>query len=45
VRIVRNDASDRTLDEWIAFAVTLADAAHAMLAPVGRVRQDAETKP
>ncbi|MBM3619283.1 MAG: inositol monophosphatase family protein [Alphaproteobacteria bacterium] len=37
--------SDRVLDEWIAFAVELADTAHAMLAPAGRVRPDAETKP
>jgi histidinol phosphatase-like enzyme (inositol monophosphatase family) len=36
---------DRFLDEWTAFAVTLADAAHAMLAPAGRIRPDAEVKP
>ena len=37
--------SDRALDEWLAFAVELADAAHAMLAPAGRIRPDAVVKP
>lgn len=36
---------DRALDDWLAFAVELADTAHAMLAPAGRVRPDAEVKP
>lgn len=37
--------SERALDEWLAFAGELADTAHAMLAPAGRVRPDAEVKP
>lgn len=36
---------ERSLDEWLAFATELADAAHAMLAPAGRLRPDAEIKP
>lgn len=37
--------SDRALDEWLAFALELADTAHAMLAPAGRLRPDAVVKP
>ena len=37
--------SARALDEWLGFAVELADVAHAMLAPAGRVRPDAVLKP
>ena len=37
--------SDRALDEWLTFAVELADTAHARLAPAGRVRPDAIVKP
>lgn len=43
--LVPQIVSDRVLDEWLAFAVELADAAHAMLAPAGRVRPDATVKP
>ncbi len=37
--------SERALDEWLAFVGELADAAHAMLEPAGRVRPDAGLKP
>jgi inositol-phosphate phosphatase / L-galactose 1-phosphate phosphatase / histidinol-phosphatase len=37
--------SDRVLDGWLAFAGTLADTAHAMLAPAGGVRPEAVVKP
>ena len=37
--------SARALDEWLGFAIELADVAHAMLAPAGRVRPDAVLKP
>jgi inositol-phosphate phosphatase / L-galactose 1-phosphate phosphatase / histidinol-phosphatase len=36
--------SERAVDEWLAFAHELADTAHAMLAPAGRVRPDVEVK-
>jgi inositol-phosphate phosphatase/L-galactose 1-phosphate phosphatase/histidinol-phosphatase len=39
------EISDRALDEFIGFAMELADAAHAMLAPAGRLRPDATLKP
>ncbi len=32
-------------DSWLAFAIELADAAHAMVAPAGRVRPNAVVKP
>ena len=37
--------SDHAMDEWVGFAMSLADAAHAMLAPAGRIRPDAKVKP
>ena len=39
------EISDRALDEFVGFALELADAAHAMLAPAGRVRPDTTVKP
>jgi histidinol phosphatase-like enzyme (inositol monophosphatase family) len=42
---VGQSPSERALDEFLAFAVSLADAAHAMLAPAGRVRPAATAKP
>ena len=41
----RSSLSDRHLDDFVAFARELADAAHAMLAPAGRLRPDATLKP
>lgn len=37
--------SEQALDEWLAFAVELADEANSILVPAGRVRPDAVTKP
>ena len=37
--------SDRALDEWLAFAIELADTAHGMLAAADGVRPDAVVKP
>jgi inositol-phosphate phosphatase / L-galactose 1-phosphate phosphatase / histidinol-phosphatase len=42
---VANNLSDRDLDAWLAFAIELADIAHAMLAPAGGLRPDAVVKP
>lgn len=39
------EISERSLDEFLGFAMSLADAAHAMLAPAGHVRPDATVKP
>ncbi|MFO0292473.1 MAG: inositol monophosphatase family protein [Rhodospirillales bacterium] len=39
------DISERAIDEFLAFGQELADIAHAMLAPAGRLRPDATLKP
>jgi inositol-phosphate phosphatase / L-galactose 1-phosphate phosphatase / histidinol-phosphatase len=39
------EITDRALDEFVGFALQLADASHAMLAPAGRVRPDTTVKP
>jgi inositol-phosphate phosphatase / L-galactose 1-phosphate phosphatase / histidinol-phosphatase len=38
-------AETEDIDRWLSFAIELADEAHAMLAPAGRVRPDAVVKP
>lgn len=43
--MISTPISGGALDEWLAFAMELADAAHAILAPAGRVRTDATVKP
>jgi histidinol phosphatase-like enzyme (inositol monophosphatase family) len=42
--VTTNTLPDRELDAFIAFAAELADAAHAMLAPAGRLRPDTTVK-